>query len=186
MSETSRRETRRHERQRFTQTAAVGLVPGPGRDRPSWSLAVGADEPKKTIEAGGLTFKAPEAWKSIPTGPRCARPSCRSSRSRGTTSRPLLVVFAFPGGAGTVEANVKRWQKPVQGRRRQPAQDREQDGQGEERRGDPGRDRRPLRPRADPGHARGARARRTPACSAPSSSRTRSATSSRWSAPTRR
>ena len=28
---------------------------------------MGADDAKKTIEAGGLSFKAPESWKTVPT-----------------------------------------------------------------------------------------------------------------------
>ena len=34
---------------------------------------------------------------------------------KGDEEPAELVVFAFPGGAGGVEANVKRWQSRVQG-----------------------------------------------------------------------
>ena len=73
-------------------------------------LAVGADEPKKTIEAGGLTFKAPEAWKTIPTRSSMRMAQLQVEPMKGDDFPALLVVYAFPGGAGTVDANVKRWQ----------------------------------------------------------------------------
>jgi len=73
-------------------------------------LAVGADEPRKTIEARGLTFKAPEAWKTIPTRSSMRVAQLQVEPIKGDDFPALLVVYAFPGGAGTVDANVKRWQ----------------------------------------------------------------------------
>ena len=45
-----------------------------------------------------------------------------------------LIVFAFPGGAGTVEANHQALAEPFQGQGRQSSRDREQVGQGKEHR----------------------------------------------------
>jgi hypothetical protein len=73
-------------------------------------LAAGADEPTKTVEARGLTFKAPEAWKTIPTRSSMRVAQLQVEPKKGDEFPALLVVYAFPGGAGTVEANVKRWQ----------------------------------------------------------------------------
>jgi hypothetical protein len=74
------------------------------------ALAVGADEPKKTIEARGLTFKAPEVWKSIPTQSTMRVAQLQVEPKKGDDFPALLVVYAFPGGAGSVDDNVKRWQ----------------------------------------------------------------------------
>jgi hypothetical protein len=70
----------------------------------------GADGPKQTIDAGGLTFEAPAAWKSDPPpagGMR--RAQLKVQPVDGDDYPAELVVFAFGGGAGSVEANVERW-----------------------------------------------------------------------------
>ena len=71
--------------------------------------SLGADEPPRTIEAGGLSFEAPGSWKASQPARPCAGRSCPSPRCEGDDEPAELVVFAFPGGAGTVEQNVKRW-----------------------------------------------------------------------------
>ncbi|MDR3618886.1 MAG: hypothetical protein P4L85_06000 [Paludisphaera borealis] len=71
---------------------------------------VGADDPKKTVEAGGVTFKAPESWKSVPTKSQMRKAQLRVEPIKGDDFPADLVVYVFPGGAGSVEANVKRWQ----------------------------------------------------------------------------
>jgi len=73
-------------------------------------LAVGADDPKKTIDAGGMTFKAPDSWKTIPTRSQMRKAQLQVEPVKGDDFPALLVVYAFPGGAGSVDANVKRWQ----------------------------------------------------------------------------
>jgi hypothetical protein len=73
-------------------------------------LAAGADEPKKTIEARGLTFKAPESWKSIPSRSPMRVAQLQVEPKKGDDFPALLVVYAFAGGAGSVDDNVKRWQ----------------------------------------------------------------------------
>jgi hypothetical protein len=72
----------------------------------------GADDPKQTVDAGGLTFEAPPAWKSSP-------PPAGGMRRAQLTAQPIdgdpypaeLVVLALPGSGGGVEANVERWRK---------------------------------------------------------------------------
>src|SRR4051794_39700711 len=74
-------------------------------------LLVGADEAKQTIDAGGLKFEVPKAWKASP-------PPAGGMRKAEVKVEPIegddypaeLVVYAFPGGAGSVDANLKRWQ----------------------------------------------------------------------------
>jgi hypothetical protein len=74
------------------------------------SLAIcGADTPR-TIDAGGLTFKVPADWKSSPPSSSMRRAELKVEPIEGDSFPAELVVFAFPGGAGTVEANIKRWQ----------------------------------------------------------------------------
>jgi hypothetical protein len=74
------------------------------------ALVMGADDPKRTIEARGLTFKAPESWKAVPTRSPMRIAQLKVEPVQGDDFPAELVVFAFPGGAGTVEMNVKRWQ----------------------------------------------------------------------------
>jgi hypothetical protein len=72
----------------------------------------GADDPKQTVNAGGLTFEAPPAWKSSPTPPAgMRRAQLKVQPVDGDDYPAEMVVFAFPGGAGTVEANIERWRK---------------------------------------------------------------------------
>ena len=73
------------------------------------ALCLGADEPKQTVDAKGLTFEAPKAWKSNPPTSQMRRAQLKADPIEGDEYPAELVVFAFPGGAGTVEANVERW-----------------------------------------------------------------------------
>jgi hypothetical protein len=79
------------------------------------ALAVGADDPKKMVDAGGLSFKAPESWKSVPTTSQMRRAQLKVEPVQGDDFAAMLVVYAFPGGAGTVDANIKRWQSQFTG-----------------------------------------------------------------------
>ncbi|MGA8351494.1 MAG: hypothetical protein WB773_27135, partial [Isosphaeraceae bacterium] len=74
------------------------------------ALVLGADEPTKTVDAGGLSFKAPQSWKSVPTNSPMRRAQLKVEPVPGDEYPALLVVYAFPGGAGSVEANLTRWQ----------------------------------------------------------------------------
>jgi hypothetical protein len=74
------------------------------------ALVLGADEPAKTVDAGGLSFKAPESWKSVPTNSSMRRAQLKVEPVAGDDYPAMLVVYAFPGGAGSVEANLTRWQ----------------------------------------------------------------------------
>lgn len=77
-------------------------------------LCLGADEPKKSVDAGGLTFQAPEAWKSVPTRSTMRRAQLKVDPVSGDDYPATLIVYAFPGGAGSVEANLNRWQSQFQ------------------------------------------------------------------------
>jgi hypothetical protein len=72
-------------------------------------FSIGADEPKQTVDANGLTFEAPKAWKSSAPTSTMRRAQLKADPSDGDDYPAELVVFAFPGGAGTVDANLERW-----------------------------------------------------------------------------
>ncbi len=74
------------------------------------SLLLGADEPRRKVDAGGLSFEVPAAWKSSPPTSPMRRAEIKVDPVEPDKTAAELVVFAFPGGAGTVEANIKRWQ----------------------------------------------------------------------------
>lgn len=70
-----------------------------------------ADEKARTIKTNGLSFDVPASWKAEVRdgqGPRIAQ--ARVSAAEGDKEPAELLVFVFPGDAGGVEANLKRWQ----------------------------------------------------------------------------
>jgi hypothetical protein len=79
-----------------------------------------ADGPTQTIRARNMTFEAPKAWKSVPpTGPvRSAQLTV--APAKGDKDPAELIVVVFPGIAGTVDQNVKRWQGQFEGPDGQP------------------------------------------------------------------
>ena len=78
------------------------------------ATALGADGGKRTIDAGGLTFEVPEAWESQRPASSMRRAQVVVKPAEGDADPAELTVFAFPGGAGTVEANVARWRDQFQ------------------------------------------------------------------------
>jgi hypothetical protein len=72
---------------------------------------LGADDAKKTVDAGGVTFQVPESWKSVPTNSQMRKAQLKVEPVKGDDFPAELVVYIFPGGAGSVEDNVARWQK---------------------------------------------------------------------------
>jgi hypothetical protein len=75
------------------------------------ATAANAQDASQTIDAGGLTFDAPAAWKSTTPESSMRRAQLEIKPVKGDEDSAKLVVFAFPGGAGSVDANVERWQK---------------------------------------------------------------------------
>ncbi len=73
-------------------------------------IAIGADAPPQTVDAGGMTFQAPASWKSSKPSSTMRRAQLKVDKAEGDPEPAELVVFAFPGVAGTVEDNVSRWQ----------------------------------------------------------------------------
>lgn len=73
--------------------------------------SIAADDPKppRTVDLGGLTFEAPAAWKSVQPKSAMRRAQLVLPAVEPDKVGAELAVFVFPGGAGTVEANVERW-----------------------------------------------------------------------------
>ena len=74
------------------------------------AFSAGADDPKKHVDTGGLSFEAPQSWKMIPSRSLMRKAQLQVEAAAGDEFPALLVVYVFPGGAGSVDANVKRWQ----------------------------------------------------------------------------
>src|SRR5881396_3548030 len=74
-------------------------------------LVVGADGPKQTIEARGLSFQAPASWKSSPPSSQMRLAQLKVDPIEGDDYPAEMVVTAFAGGAGSAEANLQRWQR---------------------------------------------------------------------------
>jgi hypothetical protein len=73
------------------------------------SLALCAADAPRTIDAGGVTFKVPADWKSVKPSSSMRRAQLTVEPLEGDEYPAQLVVFAFPGGAGSVDANIERW-----------------------------------------------------------------------------
>lgn len=86
--------------------------------------AIGFDGPKQKIDAGGLTFEAPKAWKSTKPSSPFRRAQLTVSPVKGDKDPAELVVTSFPGAAGGVDANVKRWESQFKDKEGQPAKAR--------------------------------------------------------------
>ena len=69
------------------------------------------DTKTQTVDAGGVTFEAPSTWKSSKPSSQMRKAQLKVEPVKGDEDPAELIVFAFPGGAGNVDANVSRWQK---------------------------------------------------------------------------
>ncbi len=69
----------------------------------------GADDAKQKVDAKGLTFEAPASWKSSPPTRQMRRAELKVEPIDGDDFPAELVVFVFPGGVGSVQANIERW-----------------------------------------------------------------------------
>ena len=77
------------------------------------ATATAADAPQ-TIKAGALSFKAPAAWKSEQPSNAMRVAQVKVAPVAGDSEPAELAVTSFPGGAGGLEANVKRWEGQFQ------------------------------------------------------------------------
>jgi hypothetical protein len=69
------------------------------------------DKAKQLIDAKGITFDVPKSWESSPPSTQMRRAQLKVEPIDGDDYPAELIVFAFRGGAGSVEDNLTRWQK---------------------------------------------------------------------------
>ena len=117
------------------------------------ALSLGADEPTKTVDAGGLSFKAPQSWKAVPTRSQMRRAQLQVDPTAGDDYPAMLVVYAFPGGAGSMEANLARWQGQFKDADGNPPKIQSKTVKGKNTEVTRGRDGGPLQAGAIPGMA---------------------------------
>ena len=102
------------QRNQRARTAGMGVTVALGLAASLWLGAPAparADDAKtQAVDAGGLSFQAPADWKSTPPQSSMRRAQLKVPAAEGEASAELI-VFAFPGGAGSVDANVERWQR---------------------------------------------------------------------------
>lgn len=72
--------------------------------------AIGPAQDTQTVDAGGLKFEAPKGWTPTPTKASMRRAQLAVKKVEGDKDDGELVVFAFPGGVGSIDDNVKRWE----------------------------------------------------------------------------
>ena len=93
---------------------------------------MGADEPKQKIDAKGLTFEVPKSWKSSTPTKSSRRAELKVEPTEGDDYDAELIVSAFAGAAGSVEANLTLLAELLQRRRWQLTQNRKQEGSSQE------------------------------------------------------
>jgi len=76
---------------------------------------VGADEPTQPIRAGELAMKVPASWKKGRPTSSMRAAQLKIDPARGDDDPAELVITVFARGAGTVEANVARWESQFAG-----------------------------------------------------------------------
>ena len=62
------------------------------------------------LAAAGLTFQAPDGWKSVPPSSSMRVAEFALPRAAGDAEDAELVVYYFGGEGGGVEANIQRWE----------------------------------------------------------------------------
>ncbi|MBX6313336.1 MAG: hypothetical protein IRY99_10545 [Isosphaeraceae bacterium] len=82
--------------------------------------ALGAEEPTQTVEVDGLSFQAPASWKKTQPTSAMRRAQMTIASDQGGAGPAELVVFVFPGGAGTVQQNVERWERQFKDKQGNP------------------------------------------------------------------
>lgn len=69
-----------------------------------------AADPPKTITSDGIRFDVPAEWTSTPpSNPQMRRAQFQIKAVEGDAKPAELVLFAFPGGVGSLDANIDRW-----------------------------------------------------------------------------
>jgi hypothetical protein len=67
------------------------------------------DKKTRKIDGGGISFEVPADWKSSRPASSMRRAQLAIPAAEGDKEDGECVLFAFPGGAGSVDANIERW-----------------------------------------------------------------------------
>lgn len=70
-----------------------------------------SSEKTQRIDIEGIIFEAPASWKSIRSASSMRKAELRVSPVEGDSDPAELILYVFPGGAGTTDDNIKRWQE---------------------------------------------------------------------------
>jgi hypothetical protein len=84
-------------------------------------LLAGAEDATKPIKAGELAFDVPASWKAEQPRSQMRKAQLKVAPVEGDSEPAELVLFVFPNGAGTVEANIARWEQQFVGEGGKPA-----------------------------------------------------------------
>jgi len=94
------------------RTAAWTLLFGLGLlAAPAPSLAEEKKAEVATVEIAGERSRVPAGWKEQPTTSRMRLYQFKIPAAKGDKDDAEMIVFHFKGGAGSAEANVKRWKE---------------------------------------------------------------------------
>jgi hypothetical protein len=74
-------------------------------------VLAGADEATKAMKAGDLAFKVPASWKVEQPTNTMRKAQLKVAPAPGDSDQAEVLVFQFPNRAGTIEANIDRWEK---------------------------------------------------------------------------
>jgi hypothetical protein len=96
----------------MTALLPLALVPVAGAQEPASQV--------RSVDLGGMTMEVPDAWKEAKTTSSMRRLQLAIPKAQGDPEDGELAVFVFPGGAGTVQANVERWRNQFKDETGQP------------------------------------------------------------------
>ena len=68
-----------------------------------------ASENTKEVKHKTLTLKVPKNWKQTPARNSMRLATYEIPGVKGDEEKAELTIFSFPGGGGSVEANIARW-----------------------------------------------------------------------------
>jgi hypothetical protein len=71
----------------------------------------GKAEETRRVEVEGVSFEVPKSWESKRPGSAMQKQVLEVAPAAGDSEPARLTLYVFPGGAGTVEANVERWRR---------------------------------------------------------------------------
>jgi hypothetical protein len=63
------------------------------------------------VKLGGMSSKTPATWKEEKPATAMRVNQFRLAKADGDAEDAELIIFFFPGGAGSAVANIKRWQE---------------------------------------------------------------------------